>query len=196
MCMMSRRLTTPPDLRDAYHDVVGIEDDGSVAADRTPQTDAGSRLARIERIRTIGDEPISYEQTYINQRDYPSFLELDSTGFIYQLLRTACSADIHTVEETIEVVPGHGPLHPSSKTADRSAAATRVLPSARLGRSLSGACRRIPIRPTRCVPQHQRRFEEQPHPAVSISSASRQSSHEQPFPKTECIFWHEFGKET
>ena len=139
MCMMSRRLTTPPDLRDAYHDVVGIEDDGSVAADRAPQTDAGSRLARIERIRTIGDEPISYEQTYINQRDYPSFLELDSTGFIYQLLRTACSADIHTVEETIEVVPGHGPLHPSSKTADRSAAATRVLPSARLGRSLSGA---------------------------------------------------------
>lgn len=130
MCMMSRRLTTPPDLRDAYHDVVGIEDDGSVAADRAPQTDAGSRLARIERIRTIGDEPISYEQTYINQRDYPSFLELDSTGFIYQLLRTACSADIHTVEETIEVVPGHGPLHPSSKTADRSAAATRVLPSA------------------------------------------------------------------
>ena len=114
MCMMSRRLTTPPDLRDAYHDVVGIEDDGSVAADRAPQTDAGSRLARIERIRTIGDEPISYEQT----------------GFIYQLLRTACSADIHTVEETIEVVPGHGPLHPSSKTADRSAAATRVLPSA------------------------------------------------------------------
>ena len=72
---MSRRLTTPPDLRDAYHDVVGIEDDGSVAADRAPQTDAGSRLARIERIRTIGDEPISYEQTYINQRDYPSFLD-------------------------------------------------------------------------------------------------------------------------
>lgn len=68
----------------------------------------GNRLMRIERIRTIGGEPISYEQTYINQRDYPLFLELDLTGSIYQLLRTVCSVDIHTVEESIEVVPGMG----------------------------------------------------------------------------------------
>lgn len=69
---------------------------------------AGSQLMRIERIRTIDGEPISYERTYINQRDYPSFLELNLTGSIYQLLRTVCSADIHTVEESIEVVPGMG----------------------------------------------------------------------------------------
>lgn len=68
----------------------------------------GSQLMRIERTRTIDGEPISYEQTYINQRDYPSFLELDLTRSIYQLLRTVCSADIHTVEESIEVVPGMG----------------------------------------------------------------------------------------
>lgn len=68
----------------------------------------GNRLMRIERIRTIGGEPISYEQTYINQRDYPLFLELDLTGSIYQLLRTVCSVDIRTVEESIEVVPGMG----------------------------------------------------------------------------------------
>ena len=63
----------------------------------------GSQLIRIELTRTIDLEPISY-----NQRDCPSFLELDLTRSIYQLLRTVCSADIHTVEESIEVVPGMG----------------------------------------------------------------------------------------
>lgn len=65
-------------------------------------------LIRIERRRTVLDEPLSYEQTYVNQRIYPHFLDYDLTQSISQLLRVRCGAKVATVQEMIQVVPAFG----------------------------------------------------------------------------------------
>lgn len=65
-------------------------------------------LIRVERVRTVQGKPLSYEQTYVNQRDYPDFLNLDLTRSISQLLQGECGAVVHTVQEMIQVVPGFG----------------------------------------------------------------------------------------
>ena len=44
-------------------------------------------LIRVERARAIGNVPISYEQTYLDPRGYPDFLDFDMTASIYQLLQ-------------------------------------------------------------------------------------------------------------
>ena len=65
-------------------------------------------LIRVERARAIGNVPISYEQTYLDPRGYPDFLDFDMTASIYQLLQFNYGTVIHAVEETIEMIPGFG----------------------------------------------------------------------------------------
>ena len=65
-------------------------------------------LARVERRRTVLGEPLSFEQTYVNQRAYPHFLSLDLTQSISQLLQVECGAQVTAVQEMIRVVPAFG----------------------------------------------------------------------------------------
>lgn len=91
---------------------------------------AASTLIRIERVRTVGGDPVSYERTYINQRDYPDFLDQDLTQSIFQLLQGIYGERITTVEESIEVAPGLG----------RCAQHLRLQPGSSLLRVCSKAC--------------------------------------------------------
>lgn len=65
-------------------------------------------LIRVERVRVVDGTPISYEQTYLDPRGYPDFLDFDLTRSIYQLLQFNHGTVIHAVEETIETIPGFG----------------------------------------------------------------------------------------
>lgn len=65
-------------------------------------------LIRIERQRAVLDEPLSYEQTYVDQRIYPNFLDCDMTESISQLLQVRYGAKVATVQEMIQVVPAFG----------------------------------------------------------------------------------------
>lgn len=69
---------------------------------------ASQPLIRVERVRAADGTPISYEQTYLDPRGYPDFLDFDLTRSIYQLLQFNYGAVIHAVEETIETIPGFG----------------------------------------------------------------------------------------
>lgn len=65
-------------------------------------------LIRVERVRVVDGTPISYEQTHLDPRGYPDFLDFDLTRSIYQLLQFNHGTVIHAVEETIETIPGFG----------------------------------------------------------------------------------------
>ncbi|PAU69608.1 GntR family transcriptional regulator [Bifidobacterium italicum] len=69
---------------------------------------ASQPLIRVERVRSVDGAPISYEQTYLDPRGYPDFLDFDLTRSIYQLLQFNHGTVIHAVEETIEMIPGFG----------------------------------------------------------------------------------------
>jgi len=66
------------------------------------------QLVRVERLRTVDGQPLSYEQTYVDLRAYPDFLEFNLTQSIYQMLQFNYGTTIQSVEETIEVIPGFG----------------------------------------------------------------------------------------
>lgn len=72
------------------------------------------QLVRVERLRTVDGQPLSYEQTYVDLRAYPDFLEFNLTQSIYQMLQFNYGTTIQSVEETIEVIKDSADRHDSS----------------------------------------------------------------------------------
>lgn len=65
-------------------------------------------LFRIERVRASDEGPVSFEQTYIDPRRFPHFLQLDLSQSIYDLLRETCTVCMERVEERVDVVGARG----------------------------------------------------------------------------------------
>ncbi len=68
----------------------------------------GAELFRIERVRSARGDAVSFEQTYLDPRRFPRFLDLDLTGSISNLLCEECGAVMARVQETVEVVGARG----------------------------------------------------------------------------------------
>lgn len=65
-------------------------------------------LYRIERVRSVEGNPLSFEQTYMDPQRFPQLLSLDLTQSIYDIIRMRFQIAMERVDEQIEVMAAYG----------------------------------------------------------------------------------------
>lgn len=70
--------------------------------------DSSRELYRIERVRSVEGNPLSFEQTYLDPRRFPEFLSFDLTRSIYDTIRHKLNVEMERVEEQVEVTAAYG----------------------------------------------------------------------------------------
>lgn len=65
-------------------------------------------LYRIERVRSVEGNPLSFEQTYLDPQRFPQLLSMDLTQSIYDIIRLQFEIKMERVDEQIEVMAAYG----------------------------------------------------------------------------------------
>lgn len=75
---------------------------GSIA--KTMRLPEGTRVLRIERVRSFNDEPMVYVNTYLPQPFCEDLIDADMTLSLYDNLRSICNIEFGSGERMIEAV--------------------------------------------------------------------------------------------